>query len=299
MYRFKQWLKLFLLAFSLFFAWLGVPPIDNYYTYRAIGKAPAETVATRHEVIALDDKKPPQRLYIRFYYQVDGKEYMTKTTTTDGEGIADYLADSPVAIAYVAGRPQVATLKRYFDLNYGRESLWQLLVVGILAALMFALPISVLLMPLVWFVRERDDIRSDLPPPPLKPFLVNTFAIYVLTLGILLFIYNVFSINRDIAHSILPLLFAIFVAGCHSSARHGRFYHNREKIRLVPVLLGMFFACQFVLLIARKWLTGFSIPAVPMDFMMMIFNVMTIIYSAMVYTALDGVTLYHARRNRR
>lgn len=296
MYRFKQWLKLFFLAFSLFFAWLGVPPINNYDTYRAIAKAPAETIATRHEVIALDNKKPPQRLYIRFYYQVDGKEYMTKTTTTNPEGIGEYLAESPVAIAYVAGKPHIATLKRYFDLNYGKESLWQLLVVGILATLMFALPISLLLMPLVWFVRERHDIRADLPPPPVKSFLANTLMIYVVTLAALLLIFKIFAINREIAHSIMPLLFAIFVTGCHMSERHGRFYHNREKAQLVPLLLALFIASQYLLLAVRKLLTGLSLPLPPLDFTLMFFNIMTIVYSAMIFTALDGVTLYHARR---
>lgn len=296
MYRFKQWLKLFFLTFSLFFAWLGVPPIDSYYTYRAIAQEPAQTVATRHEVIALDRKNPPQKLYIRFYYQVDGKEYMTKTTNTDGNGIARYLAESPVAIAYVASEPHIATLQRYFDLNHGKENLWQLLVIGIVAALMFSLPISLLLMPLIWFVRERDDIRPDLPPPPVKSFLANTFMVYVITLAVLLLIFKIFAINRNIAHSMMPLLFAIFVTGCHMSAQHGRFYHTREKVQLVPLLLAIFIASQFLLLVVRKLLTGFSLPLPPLNFALMFFNIMTIVYSVMIYTALDGVTLYHARR---
>lgn len=298
MQRLKQWFKLLILLFSIIFSWLGAPPIHNHYTYRAIADNPAQTTASRHDIIPLDRKNPPQRFYIRFYYQVDGKEYTTHTTQTDGDGVKRYLAESPVEILYVADNPTIATLKRYFDLNHGKENLWQILVIGILGTLMFALPISLALMPFAWLIRHRHDIRPDLPPPPVKPFLVNTFIVYALIVMALTLTFQFFSVNRDIHHSILPFLVAIFLVGSHMSERHGRFYHNREKVHLASMLLGIFLASQFFQLLIRKWTTGFSIPLPPLDFLLIFYGALSTLYGVVIYTALDGVSLYHARRKR-
>lgn len=83
--------------------------------------------------------------FIRYTYEVEGVEYEFRTTYTDQGGVARYLADPKPQVAYSTPNPKVATLKRYFDMRDKNETLFQVLVVVGLLALVISLPVSLLL----------------------------------------------------------------------------------------------------------------------------------------------------------
>ncbi len=147
---FMKILFLFFVMFSITVYLFGNDEIRIFETNKAISESPAFAPATVYEVVTIKRKKrlsqdAKESYYIRYNYFVNDVQYEVKTTMTDQEGLKAYLSDPEPQVAYSATKPEIATLKRYYDIRRKDETLFQvLLVVGFLA-LIISLPTSLII----------------------------------------------------------------------------------------------------------------------------------------------------------
>lgn len=142
-------LFLFLVIFSITLYLFGYHEVRIFETNQAISASPAYSPAIVSEIVTIKRKKrlfrdAKESYYIRYNYFVNDDQYEVKTTITDQEGVDTYLSDPEPEVAYSTTNPEIATLKRYYDLRRKDQTLFQvLLVVGVLA-LIISLPMSLI-----------------------------------------------------------------------------------------------------------------------------------------------------------
>ncbi len=155
-------LFLFLVIFSITLYLFGYDEVRIFETNQAISASPAYSPAVVSEIVTIKGKKrlfrkaAKDKYYIRYNYFVNDDQYEVKTAITDQEGVEAYMSDPEPEVAYATTNPEIATLKRYYDLRRKDQTLFQvLLVVGVLA-LLISLPITLIFSwRLGWLKRKR------------------------------------------------------------------------------------------------------------------------------------------------